>query len=108
MVKQWSAILSIFAGISFIMIASIMLIVAPEYLQFIYGVFGVGILSLLIFIIILRREMKSFIQSNFFKQLVNSFLTIFLVGCIFSLLNFIVYKKDYTLDFTKNKIHTFI
>lgn len=106
MVKQWGAILSIFAGISFIMIASIMLIVAPEYQQFIYAVLGVGVLSLVIFIIILRREMKSFIQSNFFRQLVNSFLTIFLVGCIFSLLNFIVYKKDLTLDFTKNKIHT--
>lgn len=106
MVKQWSAVLSIFGGISFLMISFIMWVVAPEYTQFIYAVFSAGILALGLFAIILRKELRSFVQSNFFKQMVNSFLTVFLVGCIFSLLNFIVYKKDMTLDFTRNKIHT--
>ena len=106
MVKHWGAILCIFTGVSLLMIAFIMLVVAPEYSYFIYSVSAVGFVSLFLFMTILRKELKTFMQSNFFKQLTSSFFTLFLVGCIFSLLNFIIYKKDLTLDFTKNKIHS--
>ncbi len=106
MVKTWSAFISFFIGVSLLLIAFIVLIVAPEYNDFILGVALTGILGLSVFALIVRKKLVEVITSSFFKKLSNNLITIILVGCIFSLLNYVIYKNDLTFDFTKNKIHT--
>ena len=84
----------------------VMLIVAPEFNRFILGLFATSLTIFLSLLYINRSQVISFVQTKYFKNLLSNLTTIFLMFCIFGMVNYIVFKNNTYFDLTQQKVHT--
>lgn len=81
-------------------------IVSPEYFNFILGVFALSKVILFTLVFINRKAIVRFIKTEFFKNVLNNLMTMFLVFCILGMVNYIAFKNNTHFDITKQKVHT--
>lgn len=84
----------------------VMLIVAPEFNRFILGLFATSLTIFLSLLYINRSQVISFVKTKYFKNLSSNLTTIFLMFCIFGMVNYIVFKNNTYFDLTQQKVHT--
>lgn len=93
-------------ALSLLAVALIMGVVAPEFPQVIWGTLGGGVFLLIVLAMWWKETILQVSKTSFFKRLTQNALNYVLILGILGLVNFLVYKNDLTLDFTKNKIHS--
>lgn len=81
-------------------------IVAPEYGEFILGVFVASKIIFLTLLYINRNPIIAFLKTTLFKNLVSNSITIFLVMAILGMVNYLGVKNNIQFDLTKQKVHT--
>jgi hypothetical protein len=76
-------------------------VILPEYKAFNYSVsaFFLSILALALYL--KKKPFSTFVKSHFFKKLAETSVTLFLIVCIFGIINFLGFKKTFQMDFTK-------
>lgn len=84
----------------------VLLIVAPEYANFILGIFVISNIILISLIYVNRKSILSFLKTLLFKNIVNNTMTVFLVVCIFAMINYLAFKNNVHFDITKQSVHT--
>ena len=90
----------------FILLALSMFIVASEYKIFNYSLVGISILLYALFVFLNFKSLIKIFKSNLFRNVVSHSTMIFLSICIFGMVNYFVFKNDYSIDFTKAKYHS--
>lgn len=83
-----------------------LLLVAPEFITFILGLLVVSLVISLVLSVIYRKEIRKIVFSRFFRSLVTNLITICLMIGILGMINYLVVKNDYFVDFTRNKLHS--
>lgn len=84
----------------------VLLLVSPEYSNFIFGVFAVSKVILLALLFINRKYITRFLKTSLFKNAFSNLITIFLVLSILGILNYLAFKNNIHFDITKQKVHT--
>lgn len=83
-----------------------MYLFASEFSNFINVMFIACILNLVLLFYFQKNEILNFIKTSFAKNLFKNSITVFLVICIFSIVNYLSYKNPVSFDLTGNKLHT--
>lgn len=104
--KKYYNFISLFTVISLYMIAMTLYVVAGEFKEVVFALFSAAVISSLIYIIWKRREIKTLIQSTFFKNAFSNVITLILVFFILGMVNYLIARQDHLFDFTKAKIHS--
>lgn len=84
----------------------VMLIIAPEYTQFVLGLFSVSFIILFALIFVNRKLILDFVKTKYFRNLTSNIFTIFLTLGIFSITNYLIFKNNRYFDLTKQRVHT--
>lgn len=98
--------LLLFISLFLYFVGFIIFIVAAEYATFILSLFAISTLNLAVLATIERKQLTSFIKTDLFKNICAHLFNIGVVFGILGLINFLVVKNDYYVDFTRNKLHT--
>lgn len=83
-----------------------MFTVAPEYKAFNLSVLSFAIALSFGLSFFKRVDIYHFLKTRLFKELTSSLITISLCLCILGMINYLVYKNDYSVDFTQAKYHS--
>lgn len=103
--KLIANLLLVFAFLLFVA-SGTMFVVASEFVVFNYSLLALAIVFSLLVLFLKRSALKTFSKSKLFKSLLREALTFILVLSILGITNYIVFKNNYSFDFTKNKIHS--
>lgn len=103
--KKIDKILS-FISISLLFVSIAMFIVAPEFGQFNFGLVSLTLIGTLALILRNRIALKLFVKTKLFKSIIINIINMTLMISILAIINFLVVKNDYYIDFTTNKLHT--
>jgi ABC-type uncharacterized transport system involved in gliding motility auxiliary subunit len=95
-----------FLCLSLFMVALAMIVVASEFTYFNYSVLAIASTLLIILIFINRTKIIDFVKTKLFKNIMSNALTLFLCASILGMINYLSYKNDYSIDFTKAKFHS--
>lgn len=98
--------ISIFINLGLYCCALAMFLVAPEFYSFIVWICGVAVGLSLILAYWKRKDLWILIKGNRFKQVITNLINLILMICILGVINYLIYKNDYYLDLTKNKLHS--
>jgi ABC-type uncharacterized transport system involved in gliding motility auxiliary subunit len=83
-----------------------MFIVAPEFSNFIFSILGFSFFITLCLLAWKRKSLITLIKRKSFQLAFNNLLNIFLMMCILGVINYLIYKNDYYIDLTQNKLHS--
>lgn len=81
-------------------------IAIPEHLNLNLILSGTWLLVAIVLMFPRRVQLFRYYTSRHFKALASNVVTLFLVACILGIVNFMVYQRPMTTDFTKQKVNT--
>lgn len=103
-----SAIVSIwyFVTVSLWIVSLVMFTVAREFVVVNQAIFAAALVLTFALIFYKRKQAASLVKNPYFSKAVSSGIRVFLILCVFGMVNYLAVKTSRSVDLTSSKLHT--
>lgn len=104
--KKYYNFIALFILISTYVINVTLFAIAGEFRDVVRILLGFSVFETILYFFWKRKEIKKLIKTSLFKNFTSNIITLSLVFLILGMINYLVNKNDFVIDFTRSKIHS--